>query len=182
MLPILLALVFIIILLAVVIAGQPGQFSVSRWTKIDAPPGQVFPHVNELRNWEAWNPWGKLDPNCKMTYDGPPAGAGASYSWSGNNKVGSGRCTVTESVPDEHVHLRLEFFKPMVATNLSVFTFEPNGDQTFVTWTMSGKNSFGGKVFGLLMNCEKMCGSQFDKGLAQMKSVVEAPGKTAARA
>ena len=178
---ILLALAFIIILLAVVIVGQPNEFIVSRRTKIAAPASQIFPHVNELRNWEAWNPWGKLDPNCQMTYDGPPAGIGASYAWAGNNKVGAGRNTITQSVPDELVRLRLEFIKPMTATNTAEFTFQSDSGQTIVTWTMWGTNSFGGKIFGLFMNCEKMCGNQFEKGLAQMKSVVEADNKTVAR-
>lgn len=178
---ILLALAFIIILLAVVLVGQPNEFAVSRRIKIAAPASQIFPHINELRNWEAWNPWGKLDPNCQTTYAGPPAGIGASYAWAGNNKVGAGRNTITESLPGQLVRLRLEFIKPMTATNTADFTFQPEGGQTIVAWTMSGKNSFGGKVFGLLMNCEKMCGNQFEKGLAQMKSVVEANNKTVAQ-
>jgi hypothetical protein len=181
MLPILLALAFIVILLAVVVVGQPTEFGVSRRTKINAPAGQVYPHVNELRNWEEWSPWAKLDPNCKMTYDGPPAGVGASFAWAGSNKVGAGRNTITQSVPDQLVRLKLEFLKPIVATNTAEFSFQSDGSQTIVTWTMLGKNSFGGKVFGLLMNCEKMCGNQFEKGLANMKSVVEA-NKTAVRA
>ena len=176
MLPILLALAFIALLLIIAVAGQPDDFVVSRRTKMTAPPAQIFSRVNELRNWEAWNPWGKLDPNCRMTYEGPPAGVGASYAWAGNNKVGTGRITITESRADELVRLRLEFLKPMVATNTADFTFQPDGSQTVVTWAMSGKNSWGGKVFGLFMNCEKMCGKQFEKGLAQMKSLVEARG------
>ena len=176
MLPILLALAFIVLLLFIAVAGQPDDFVVSRRTKMTAPPEQIFSRVNELRNWEAWNPWGKLDPNCRMTYEGPPAGVGASYAWAGNNKVGTGRSTITESRPDELVRLKLEFLKPMTATNTAEFTFQPDGSQTVVTWAMSGKNSGGGKVFGLFMNCEKMCGKQFEKGLAQMKSLVEAGG------
>src|SRR5271167_3206198 len=101
MLPILLALAFIALLLFIAVAGQPDDFVVSRRTKMTSPPEQIFSRVNELRNWEAWNPWGKLDPNCQMTYDGPPAGVGASYAWAGNNKVGTGRCTITESLPSE---------------------------------------------------------------------------------
>lgn len=174
MIAIILALVFIAILLFIVLIGQSDEFVVSRSATIAAPPARVYPHVNELRNWEAWNPWGKLDPNCKMTYDGPAAGAGSSYSWSGNGKVGAGRCTITDSQPDELVRLRLEFLKPMTATNTAEFTFQPEGSQTVVTWTMLGTNSLGGKAFGLLMNCERMCGNHFEKGLAQMKSVVEA--------
>jgi hypothetical protein len=174
MLPIILALAFIILILIVVVAGQPTDFVVSRQIKIHAPAEQIFPHVNELRNWEPWNPWGKLDPNCKMAYDGPPAGIGSSYSWAGNNKVGAGRNTITESRPNELVRLRLEFLKPMTATNTAEFTFRSDGGDTVVSWAMYGKCSFPGKLFGLLMNCDKMCGNQFEKGLAQMKSTVEA--------
>jgi hypothetical protein len=176
MLPIFLAAAFIALLLFIAVAGQPDDFVVSRRTKMTAPPAQIFSRVNELRNWEAWNPWGKIDPNCQWTYDGPPAGLDASYAWAGNNKVGAGRCTITESRPNDLVRLRLEFLKPMAATNTAEFTFQPDGSQTVVTWAMSGKNSCGGKVFGLFMNCEKMCGKQFEKGLAQMKSLVEAKG------
>jgi polyketide cyclase/dehydrase/lipid transport protein len=176
MLPILLALAFVALLLVIAVAGQPDEFSISRRIKIAAPAHQVFPHINELRNWEAWNPWAKLDPLCQMTYDGPPAGIGASYAWNGNNKIGAGRNTITESRPDELVRLKLEFLRPMAATNTAEFAFQPNDGQTIVTWTMSGKRNAGGKIFGLLLNCDQMIGGQFDKGLAQMKSVVETTG------
>lgn len=173
MLPIILALAFIALILLVVVTGQSNDFVVSRQIKIAASREHVFPHVNELRNWEAWNPWGPLDPNCKMTYSGPPAGVGASYAWSGNNKIGAGSNTITESRPNERVRFRLEFLKPMVATNTVEFTFRDDDGQTLVTWSMSGKRNFPGKLFGLILNCDKMCAGQFDKGLASMKSLVE---------
>ena len=97
MLPILLALGILAILFIVVIAGRPDEFKVLRAAKISAPPEKVFPHVNELKQWDAWSPWAKIDPNCKMTYAGPSAGVDASHSWAGNNKVGEGRMTITES-------------------------------------------------------------------------------------
>jgi len=174
LMPILIGLAVLIVLFIVIVAMRPSDFRVARSAAIAAPPGQVFPQVNGLRNWEAWNPWGKMDPNCRMTYDGPSAGVGASYAWAGNNKVGAGRNTITESQPDKRVLFRLEFLKPMKATNTAEFTFQPDGDQTMVTWTMSGKNNFVGKAFGLFVDCDKMIGDQFEKGLAQMKSLVEA--------
>ena len=172
--PILLGLAVLIALFIIFVAMRPSDFRVSRSATIAASPEQVFPHVNELRNWEAWNPWGKMDPNCKMTYGGPPAGVGASYAWAGNNKVGEGRNTITESKPNTLVRFRLEFAKPMKATNTAEFMFQPEGDQTIVTWTMSGKNNFVGKAFGLVVNCDKMIGGQFEQGLAQIKLLVEA--------
>jgi uncharacterized protein YndB with AHSA1/START domain len=174
LMPILVGLAVIAVLFLVIVATRPSDFRVTRSAAMTAPPEQVFSQVNELRHWEAWNPWGRLDPNCKITYDGPPAGVGASYAWAGNHKVGEGRNTIMESKPNERVRFRLEFAKPMKATNTAEFTFRSDGDQTVVTWTMSGKNNFIGKAFGLLVNCDKMIGGQFEKGLAQMKSLVEA--------
>jgi hypothetical protein len=94
--------------------------------------------------------------------------------------VGEGRSTITESKPNQVVRFRLEFEKPMKATNTAEFTFQPAGDQTIVTWTMSGKNNFIGKAFGLVVDCDKMCGDQFEKGLAQMKSLAEAEARRTA--
>ena len=177
MIPILLALVIVGILLLVVIAGQPDEFKMSRSTRISAPPEKVFPHVNELRKWDAWSPWAKLDPDCKIDFEGPVAGIGAGYAWSGNNKVGEGRMTITVSRPNELIGLKLEFLRPFKATNAAEFTFKSAGNQTVVTWSMSGKNNFFFKVFGLFMDCDSMAGKDFEKGLASLKTLAEAAGK-----
>ena len=174
MLPVLFALAIVGILLFVIIAGQPDEFVVTRTGKIAAPPEKVFVHVNELKEWDAWSPWAKLDPNAKNTFAGPVAGAGAAITWSGNNKVGEGTMTITDSAPSSLIQLRLEFLRPFKATNTVEFTFAPRGQQTLVTWSMVGKNNFPGRIFGLFVNCEQMCGKDFEKGLVSLKSVVEA--------
>jgi hypothetical protein len=110
----------------------------------------------------------------KLTYDGPAEGAGASYTWSGNNKVGEGRTTITESRPNDLVRLKLEFVRPFTATNDVEFTFRSEGDQTSVTWDMTGRNNFMSKAFCLFVNMDRMVGGDFEKGLAQLKAVVEA--------
>jgi Polyketide cyclase / dehydrase and lipid transport len=173
MLPILLALAFVTILFIVVITGQPDEFKVSRSTKISASPGKVFPHVNELHKWEEWSPWAKLDPKAKNSFAGADSGTGAAMSWDGNKKIGAGRMTIIESSPNDLIRFKLEFVRPFKATNAAEFTFKPEGSQTFVTWTMLGKNNFFFKVFGLFMNCDDMVGKDFEKGLAAMKSVAE---------
>ena len=160
-----------------VVAMQPAEFHVARTATIPAPPSAVFAQVNDLHNWEAWSPWAKLDPAMKQTYEGTPAGAGAICAWAGNSKVGEGRMTITDSSPSDLVRLKLEFLKPFAATCTSELTFKPEGDQTAVTWSMAGKNNFIAKAFGLFMNSDKMVGGDFERGLAQMKSVVEAASK-----
>lgn len=139
-----------------------------------APSPAVFAQVNDFHKWEAWNPWGKIDPAMKQTYEGAPAGTGAIYTWSGKNEVGQGRMTITDSRPSELIRIKLEFMKPFRATNIAEFTFKPERNQTLVTWSMTGTNNFMAKAIHLVMNMDKMIGGQFEKGLASMKSVVEA--------
>ncbi len=167
-----LALVFIFVVFAIVVALQPADFTITRSATIAAPPASVFAQVNDFRKWEAWSPWAKLDPAMKTTYEGPADGPGSVYTWSGNNEVGEGRMTLIESKPHEFVRIKLEFLKPFAATNTTEFLFKPEGNQTAVTWSMTGKNNFMAKGFNLVMNMDKMVGGDFEKGLAQMKAAV----------
>ena len=178
MIPILLAVAFIAILLIVIIAGRPDAFTVTRSANISAPPEKVFPQVNDLHKWQAWSPWAKLDPDAKNSFEGAASGVGAAMSWAGNKKVGAGRMTIVESKPGDLIRLRLEFLKPFKATNTAEFTFKPDSNQTAVTWSMSGKNNFMNRIFGLVVNCDKMIGRDFEKGLAAMKLVAEGAGRS----
>lgn len=170
------ALVVIVLGVAIfctVVALQPAHYHVERSATVNAPAITVFNQVNDFHKWDAWSPWAKLDPNMKTTFEGAPAGNGAVYSWVGNSDVGEGRMTITDSKPGELIKIKLEFIKPFAATNATVFTFKPQGNQTAVTWTMDGDNNFVGKAFSLVMNMDKMVGGDFEKGLAQMKTVAE---------
>jgi len=164
----------IILLFLIVVALQPGDFRVARSVTIAAPPEVVFAQVNDLKKWETWSPWVKMDPAMKQTYEGPPSGTGATSRWAGNNQVGEGRMTITESRPNELIRFSLEFFKPMSGTSTAEFNFVPGGNQTTVTWSMTGRNNFIAKAFCLFMNMDKMVGGQFEKGLAQLKANAEA--------
>ena len=170
---ILIALAVIVVVLIVIVALQPSDFRVTRSATMSAPAPAAFAQVNDFHKWEAWNPWGKIDPAMKQTYEGAPVGTGAIYSWIGNNEVGEGRMTIIESHPSDLIRIKLEFFKPFAANNTAEFTFKPEGNQTVVTWSMSGDKNFMAKAIHLFMNMDKMIGGQFDKGLAEMKSIVE---------
>src|SRR5437879_4288691 len=130
---ILIAIPIIVVFFFIIVALQPSSYRVTRSLAIAAPQEAVFPHMNELKKWEAWNPWGKADSNMKLTYGGPASGVGANYTWAGNKEVGEGRATIIESRPGESVKYKMEFFKPMSASSEMEFTFKPQGDQTEVT-------------------------------------------------
>ncbi|HKS37269.1 MAG TPA: SRPBCC family protein [Verrucomicrobiae bacterium] len=107
----------------------------------------------------------------KQTHEGAAAGTGAIYSWAGNKEVGEGRMTITESRPNELIRIKLEFLKPFAAVNTTEFAFAPAGNQTAITWSMTGTNNFMAKAFCMFMEMDKMVGGDFEKGLAQMKSI-----------
>ncbi len=174
---ILIGFVVIVLVFAAIVALQPSGFRVVRTASISAPAPAVFAQVNDFHKWEAWSPYAKLDPAMKKTYEGAAAGIGAIYMWSGNSEVGEGRTTIVESRPNELIRITLEMFRPFAGTNTVEFTFRPEDNQTAVTWSLAGRNNFISKAVSLFMNMDKMVGGQFEKGLAQMKSVVEAVPK-----
>jgi hypothetical protein len=167
----------LLVLVGVIVAlteAQPAEYRITRSATFDAPPSKAFEHVNNFHKWEAWSPWAKLDPAAKNTFEGPDAGTGAIFKWAGNNEVGEGNMILTESLPSERIKLKLNFVKPFEDTCDVEFTFKAKGDQTVVTWTMTGERKFLGKAICMVMNMEKMVGGSFEEGLANMKKVVEA--------
>ena len=170
---ILLAIAAILVIFVIVVAMQPSEFRIARTATFPAPPPAVFAQVNDFHNWDAWSPWAKLDPAAKATFEGAPAGTGAIFKWSGNKKVGEGTMTITESHPHDLIRINLEFLKPFKATHTAEFTFQPEGGKTVLTWSMSGRYNFMSKAFCLFMNMDKMIGGDFEKGLANMKAVIE---------
>jgi Polyketide cyclase / dehydrase and lipid transport len=165
-----------LIVLVIVIAMRPDDFRVARTVSMAAPASKVFPHVNDFHLWQAWSPYDKRDPAMQRTYDGAIAGTGAIYAWNGNNDVGEGRSTITESRANELIRIKLEFMRPFAGTNTAEFTFVPQGSGTAVTWALIGKYNFMTKAMGLVMSMDKMIGGDFEQGLASLKAIVEAKG------
>jgi hypothetical protein len=166
-------------ILAAVIATRPADFRISRARAIAAPPAALHAVVNDFHRWPEWSPWEKLDPGMTRELGGAAAGTGATYHWAGNNKAGEGRMTITDSRPPESVTIRLEFIRPWTATNVTQFDLVPSGNGTQVTWTMTGHNNFMAKAFGLFANLDKLVGTDFEKGLANLESATAGAAGTA---
>jgi hypothetical protein len=167
------ALALLAAVFAVVVWFQPDDYRLTRTTVIAAPVAAVFAQVNDLRKWDDWSPWARLDPNAKVTFSGPQSGEGAAFKWDGNDKVGSGTMTIIESRPNIRIATRTDFVKPFEGSSRSDFVFSESGGQTSVIWTMMGTHNFIGKAMCLVMSMETMLGPDFEKGLAQLKQVAE---------
>ena len=163
----------LLVVLGIVVALQPATFRIERSAQIQAPSGVVYGLVDDFHAWKAWSPWASLDPNMKTTYGGPPKGQGAEYTWSGNDKVGSGRMQIVRASEPSELDVQLQFTAPMTATNMAEFRFKPEADGTRVSWAMTGENGFIGKAFSLVMNMDKMLGADFERGLSALKQQAE---------
>ena len=169
-------LVGILLLLVVVlaVAGMflPREISVSRSIEIDAPASEIFPHVNNLQATTPWSPWLHHDPETKLTFNDIPEGVGAAMEWESEHpSVGSGRMEVTESVPDEHLAVALDFGDMGTAT--ATWDFEESGGTTTATWGMNADMGAGpvGRWMGLMM--DKWVGDDYQRGLENLKALVE---------
>lgn len=170
----LLAIVLVLVVAILLYATtRPSMLVIARSTVIQAPPEKIFPMINDFHQWSAWSPWEKLDPAMQKTYSGPDSGKGAGYAWQGNKKVGEGTMEITDSAPPEHVTIRLEFIKPFAGHDITEFTLVPNGGATTVKWTMLGPNNYLAKLMGVFVNMDKMIGSDFETGLANLKAAAE---------
>ena len=164
---ILIGLVVVIAALCIVVATRPDTLHIERTATVAAPVEFVFPLVNDFHHWGSWSPWEKLDTSMKKEFEGGP-GVGAKYHWVGNDKVGEGRMTITESKPNEKVVINLEFLKPFAMTSNVTFTFKPAGPGTQVLWASDGNQNFMAKGYGLFVNMDQLVGKDYEAGLAAM--------------
>lgn len=165
------------------VATRPDTYRVERSAVVDAPPEVTFDLVNDFRGWDAWSPWNELDPDQEKTYSGPESGEGAVTAWSGDDKVGKGQMTITESVENERVVIDLEFKEPFESKSVTTFRFEPAGDgDTKVSWAMEGDSGLVMKAMSLFSDFDGMVGKDFEKGLASLDEAAQAESARRAEA
>jgi len=171
---VLLCLVVLVGAFLAYVASRPGAFRIERSQRIRGSADAIFARIDNLREFNTWNPFAAPDPTLKIVYSGPSRGVGASYEWDSTGRAGKGRMTIVESQTPRKVIMRLEFLRPFVATNNAEFSLASEGSVTNVTWAMTGTYGFVHKLFGIVFSSDKMVGGEFAKGLASLKNLVEA--------
>ena len=85
-----------------------------------------------------------------------------------------------ESKPGELVAMKLGFLRPFACTNPVRFQLAPTEGGTQVSWIMDGKHDFMSKAMSLFIDMDKMCGKDFEQGLANLNTLAQAElGQTA---
>ncbi|MCP5231055.1 MAG: SRPBCC family protein [Zoogloeaceae bacterium] len=153
----------------------PASARVERSIVIDAPPAQVFAHVNGMRAFHAWSPWSRIDPDTHYEFTGPEQGVGSRMTWrSEHAEVGGGWQEIVASRANEYVETRLDFGAQ--GDGVASFTLGPDGAGTRLTWDF--RTEFGwdlfGRWFGLML--DRFLGPSYERGLTELKARVEAGG------
>lgn len=154
-------------------ATKPDTFRVERSATIKAPPEKIFPLIADFHQWRRWSPYETRDPAMKRTYGGAERGKGATYAWEGDGNVGTGHMEILDAPAPQKVVIKLDFLKPFEAHNIAEFTLQPQGDGTRVTWAMQGPTPFIGKIMHVFINMDRMVGTDFEAGLANLRKATE---------
>ena len=173
-----LGIVAIIIILAIVIvlilvAMRPSTFRIERSINVKASPEKIFPLIIDFHHMKSWSAWEGIDPTMKRIYSGAESGKGAIYAWDGNKEIGQGSMKILESTPSSKVLIKIDFYKPFEAHNTVEFTLVPNGETTTVNHAMYGPSPYISKLMSLVFSIDKMVGSKFEEGLANLKMIAE---------
>ncbi len=107
-------------------ATKPDHFTVQRSLTIAASADKLFALINDVKAFNGWNPYARKDPAIKLRYEGAASGPGAAYAWD-SESVGAGRMEVVEAAAPTRVAMRLDFEKPMQASNRVEFRLVPQG-------------------------------------------------------
>lgn len=159
------------IALAIYIAVQPNEFSVTRTRTIKAPAAVIYNNVNDYKNWESWSSWAEKDPEMKITLPELTKGEGSSYTWEDEDGIGTMKTVETNT--NKSINQVMQF-ADFPSSNVS-WKFKPNKDgSTDVTWNIAGKNlPFGFKAFAALMGgMEKQIGPEYERSLEKLDSIV----------
>ena len=168
--------------LAVILLGVafalPGQVTIARSVVINAPESIVFPYLNDLHRFGDWSPWSARDPELVATFSGPEQGRGAKVEWTSSKpSVGAGSMQITESNPNRHIDLAVNFNG---LDGTSYYEVVPSGSGSKVTWGFgyeSGTSPLK-RWKGLLL--DRYVGAEYSDALAKLKDKIESERKPVA--
>jgi uncharacterized protein YndB with AHSA1/START domain len=149
------------------------HFDVKRSITIRSTPEKVFKHISDFKQWHAWSPWERKDPNMTSTYEGAAASVGHKHLWK-SASMGDGNQEIIALRPNEYVRTKLTFTDWNEPSFAEMLVRSESADATVVTWTMDGsKIAFMMRGMIFIMGGNKLIANDYDTGLSYLKEVVE---------
>jgi hypothetical protein len=168
----LIAVGLVFFVLIVVGVFLPTHFARSRAISIRASTDRVYAVINDLERWPEWTPWEK-DPALTTAVGRITKGVGATRTWTGGDR--SEELKIVSSDPATGIGYEMTYGRGSESTVMKgALALRPVGVATEVTWSVEGDMRvpvLGGYV--VLAGGSAM-DATFDRGLANLKRVVEA--------
>jgi hypothetical protein len=155
------------------VASLPAEMQITRTIEINGTPDEIFPFINHSQKANNWMPWKDSDPDVVLIYSGPEEGIGSKSSWDSPGQMGTGEALVIDSIPNQVVKTKLTYTKPFQMQQLAEIALMPAEAGTKVRWSVSGERNFFFKLIGVFVSCDEMVGGEFEKGLRNLKRMVE---------
>jgi len=149
----------------------PSEFKVERSIVVKAPAEEIYQHIVDLKQWKEWGVWFERDPQMTVVYSGPQSAVGMTSSWQ-SELEGSGEMKIVALIPNQNVTYSLHF-PDFDMGSTGELQLAESGMTTTVTWVDYGDVGANpiNHYFALLM--DSMIGPDFEKGLANLKILVE---------
>jgi hypothetical protein len=172
---ILIVIVIIIAIPLLIALFVKSEYAVERETIIKKPKQQVFDYVKMIKNQNNYSVWNMKDPNSKMNYTGTDGTVGFISPWESDmREVGKGEQEIKQITAGARVDMELRFKKPMEMTdNAYMITEAIDSTQTKVKWGFFGKTKYPLNIMGLFMDMDKLLGPDLQKGLDNLKGILE---------
>ena len=107
-LELLVSLLIVFVLVVVVGALLPAHGHLERTVEVSSPLRQIYDSVNTFRRFPEWSSLRGLDPQTKMTLEGPESGLGARVKWTSQSpQVGEGALEIASTEQDSKVGMAL---------------------------------------------------------------------------
>jgi hypothetical protein len=168
-------LVGIIVLFLIIAFFLKKDYTVGKEITINKSKQAVFEYLKFLKNQNKFNVWASMDPIMKTNFTGTDGTEGFISAWDSDNKnVGKGEQEIVKIIDGERIDYEIRFIKPFKSTSYAyITTLAVDGNHTKVHWGFSGNMKYPTNLTLLFMNMEKMIGGDLEKGLENLKTILE---------
>lgn len=156
-----------------------GKYEVVKEVTINKPKSEVFEYIKHLKNQDNFSVWNQRDPEMEKGFEGTDGTVGAIAKWdSQNEEVGAGEQEIVKIEEGKRIDMELRFLKPFESKGDAYFTTEEKDNMTTVKWGFVGESPYPMNIMMLFMDMEEMLGPDLQKGLDNLKVVLESMEST----
>lgn len=169
---ILTGIVGLIVLALIVALFVKKEYAVEREIVINKPKQEVFDYIKLIKNQDNYSVWNRMYPTKKTSFKGTDGTVGFVYIW--DHKESAGEQEITKITDGERIDMDLRFKVPFEANDRAYMITEAVSEgQTKVKWGFDGKMKYPMNLMLLFMNMEEMLGKDLQKGLEDLKVILE---------